>query len=91
MKYTNGNSAAERLQDVAHMEGTEMGEVWYQLCDLWNKRDYISEELRAILEQELIKEAEMSHTHYRIITETVPVEKLETYRRMVPVDPYEDE
>lgn len=75
------NSAAERLDEVSPYEGSEVGEYWRCLCDLWDRNDICSDEFKTALEKEIVSEATRTHTEFELVEDTVtftkPVKNLE--------------
>lgn len=59
MKYTDIDEAVKRLEECGRLEGCETGGMWISIAELWTSyQDYISDELREVLEKEIIREAE---------------------------------
>jgi hypothetical protein len=80
MKYTNDpDSAAERLEYLAHYEGSELGEVWRLLSSMWiSYVDYISPEMAEILERDIIAEAERADNEYELVEKEKIIVRNET-------------
>ena len=83
MRYADDpDGAAERLEELALYENSELGELWEKLGRLWRSyRDYVSDDMRAALRKEVIAEAERTHTQFRLVereeTHTIKVTDLE--------------
>jgi len=43
----------EELVRASQNEGTETGECWGRLCDMWRYGDYVSDEFEIALEKEI--------------------------------------
>ena len=54
------------LMEYREAEGTELGEAWELLCDLWNRADYLSMEISECCEKEILRQVEYCKAHCRI-------------------------
>jgi len=78
MKYYGKiEEAVDRLEDISSYEGTEIGEMWESFVRLYRYREYMSTEMRCILENDIIEEANRSHISYKL------TEREETYTEKV--------
>jgi hypothetical protein len=84
MLYTDdADGAAERLESIAALEGSEHGRVWEYLSALWiSYVDYLSPAMQKALKDELISEAERSHRDY--ILEEVTHVRSEVRTHLLP-------
>lgn len=72
------DAAVERLQEYSEYEGSETGEVWYELARFWESyRDYVSEEFKEALKKEIIIQACDTHIYYKLV-EKEYTEKIKT-------------
>lgn len=51
----NIDDAIDFIDECASFEGTELGETWVMLCQLWRHRDYLNEPMYKALEDEIKK------------------------------------
>jgi len=65
------------LEEFGEYEGTEVGELWATLLDLYHRRDYLDPESKLIplLEEEIINQATWAKQNFEL------VEEAETYTR----------
>jgi excinuclease UvrABC helicase subunit UvrB len=72
----------EQLQEYGELEGSEWGETVVALLHVYNYRHYMSDQLGAALDAELIDSLEYVKTHFRIVehqeTRTITVRDLES-------------
>jgi len=60
----------EELTEAASLEGTEVGEYWGLLVDLWLRaRDAGSDKFLAALKEELLEQYDYLHEEYRLVEE----------------------
>ncbi len=62
----------EILEEFGEHEGTEVGELWATLLDLYHKRDYLDPESKLIplLEAEIISQATWAKQNFELVEET---------------------
>ena len=71
------DEALKLLEEFGEYEGTEVGELWTTLLDLYHKRDYLDPESKLIplLKEEIINQATWAKQTLELVEET------ETYTR----------
>lgn len=69
------NHILKDLEEYINLEGTEVGETVSCLVGLWSRRDYISEDLKKFLEQEIVKYYIDFTNNYKIVTKIETIER----------------
>jgi len=67
----NIDKAIEILEEKREYEGTEVGKTWGILCDLYNRRDYITDKFKKQVIKEIITEAEFVEKNYVFVDEVI--------------------
>ena len=80
--FEDMDELCERLSELAHDEGTELGEAWDILAGMWSRRDCVGDEFAVALEKEIKEQATWVRENCKMIEVEIPLREARTVRKI---------